>query len=184
VVSVRFTLSLLLTLAALLGRLQETAMAAPPVPADQTAGVNVAVVVGQTFTIVCDQAVTALVGNPGIIQTIDVSCLAISNYSSSPWKLQIQVNQALTDALTGEAIPLANFTHTSTGGEGVHNDPSGSPVTFTTTPTTYYTAASNEKNNFSKGGTRITSTYRLVIPPTQAAGSYIATVTHILTVNL
>lgn len=183
-VSVRLTLPLILTLgAALLGGLQE-ASAAPPMPADQTASVNVAVVVGRTFALVCDQTVTTLVGSPGTIQTVDVSCLAISNYSSSPWKLKIQTDQALTDASTGETIPSANFTYTSTGGEGVHNNPPGSPVAFTTTPTTYYTAASNEKNNFSKGGTRITSTYRLVIPPTQAAGSYTATVTHILTVNL
>jgi len=169
----------LFAMTALLGAdLGGQALAAPP--SDQSATVTVTATVSTVFELTCNKSAVALTGNPGETKSDTVQCTAKSNYTPDPWIMKISTNQALTDSSTSETIPLANFLHSSTGGSGTRAD--ASDTAFTTSAATYYTAAVSEKKNL-PGGTTITSTYKVNIPSTQAAGTYTATVTHTLTVT-
>ena len=174
----RFWMALFAMTAWLWAGLGGQALAAPP--SDQSATVTVTATVNTVFELTCDKSAVTLTGNPGSTVSDTVICTAKSNYTPDAWLMKTSTNQALTDTSTSETIPLANFLHSSTGGSGTHAD--ASDTAFTTSAWTYYTAAGSEKKNL-PGGTAITSTYKVNIPSSQAAGTYTATVTHTLTVT-
>jgi len=147
-------------------------------PAEQTATVSVTATVNNTFTLTLDSPTVSLTGNPGETKTQARIATVKSNFiAGNPWQLRIKQNQDLTDSGTSATIASAQFTHTSTGGAGTHAD--SSDTTFSTTSTTYYTADGSEKNNL-PSGTPITTTFKLVIPDNQAAGTYTNTITFTL----
>lgn len=166
-----------LTLLALVGaNLGARAFAAP---ADQTATVTTTAVVNTTFSLTLDSSTVSLTGDPGETKTQPRIATVKSNFvAGNPWKLNIKKDVDLTDSGTSETIASAQFTHTSTGGVGTHAD--SADTTFSTTSTLYYTATGGEKNNL-PGGTASTTTFKLVIPNTQAAGTYTNITTFTLT---
>ena len=170
-------LGLLVIVALAWGSSGGQAFAAPP---DSTQTVTVTAAVTTTFSLTLDAGTVSLTGNPGDTKTQARIATVLSNFTAgSPWQLKITKDQDLTDSsqTPNQTIASAQFTHTSTGGGGPHAD--SSDTTFSTSATTYYTALANEKNNL-PGGTAITSTYKLVIPTNQAAGTYTNVITHTL----
>ncbi|MBI4727280.1 hypothetical protein HY768_08695 [candidate division TA06 bacterium] len=157
---------------------------------DQTGTTNIEVKVVGVFTMTLTPAsgstitygdgVTTMV--PGTSDnTKTVGILVKSNFKNNTWYLKVNQDQILTDAAIVETIPSANFTHTSTGGLGVHADAAATEF-VTTTPTLFYTCDAAERKNIPTG-TTITQQLQLLVPDTQAAGTYINTLTYTLTVT-
>ena len=151
-------------------------------PPDSTQTVTVTATVNTTFTLTLDASTITLTGDPGDTKTQARIATVKSNFTAGPpWQLQIKKDQDLTDSTQtpSQTIASAQFTHTSTGGAGTHDDTSDTTFPTAAALTTYYIATGAEKTNL-PGGTAITSTYKLVIPANQAAGAYSNVITHTL----
>jgi len=154
---------------------------------DQTGTININVPVGGLFTMALTPAsgstITYPLMAPGTSDNTTgiVSILVRSNFKNNTWYLKVHQNNVLTDAAITEFIPSANFTHTSAGGLGTHADAAATQF-VTGTATTFYTCDATEQKNI-PAGTTITQTMNLLVPASQAAGTYINTLTYTLTVT-
>lgn len=149
-------------------------------PADVSSPVVVTVPVGGVFQMTLGAAaidyLPLLPGDFDNSQFLDITVR--SNWKNNTWVLQVHQNELLTDAAITEVIPSVNFTHTSTGGLGVHAD--AAPTEFVTgTATTFYTCDATERKNVGSP-TTITQQYQLAAPVDQAAGTYTNTLTYTL----
>ena len=153
----------------------------------QTGTVNINVPVAGLFTMALTPAsgstITYLTMSPGTSDNTTgvVDILVRSNFKNNTWYLKVHQNQELSDGAILETIPSANFTHTSTGGLGLHADAAATQFS-TGTATTFYTCDLTERKNI-PAGTTITQNMDLTIPLTQAAGTYVNTLTYTLTVT-
>jgi len=163
-------LGLAILTAALLG--SRTALA------ETTGTVNVTATVNNVFEITLDKSTMTLTGNPGETKTGTVTTTVKSNRKNVQWEVRIKCNQdpCLQDATTGESIPNANFTHSSSSDFGTILDTSG--VSFSTTDTAYWRSPADGRTG--GAGKTATTTYQVVIPADQTAGDYTTTITHTL----
>jgi hypothetical protein len=152
-------------------------------PADVTGDVVVTVPVGGVFEMTLSTAainyLPLLPGDNDNTQTLDITVR--SNWKNNTWILQVQQDGLLTDAAITEVIPSVNFTHTSSGGLGVHADAAATEF-VTGTATTFYTCDATERKNVGSP-TTITQEYQLSAPSDQAAGTYTNTLTYTLHAN-
>ncbi|MHB8157529.1 MAG: hypothetical protein ACYDEQ_09100 [Desulfocucumaceae bacterium] len=153
-------------------------------PADvNSALVPVTVPVGGVFSMTLSAAaITYLALLPGDFDNSQIMDITVrSNWKNYTWILKVQQDGLLTDAAIVENIPSVNFTHTSTGGAGIHADVAATEF-VTGAATTFYTCALAEQKNVGTP-TVIQQQYQLSAPASQAAGTYTNNLTYTLTVT-
>lgn len=140
--------------------------------------VNVSATVNDKFELTLNKGTINLSGDPGGTVSDTVTTTVKSNRKNVKWEVRINCNQdpCLKDSSIGESIPNANFTHSSESTFGTILDSGG--VTFSNTDTAFWQSPSDGRTG--GAGKTATTTYQVVIPADQAAGTYSTVITHTL----